>query len=133
MARISLIRVTFVAVALVVCAWFAIGIRQAHDTAKASAIVLNAQSLSAAQVKHVDSLLHSASFLNPDRQVSVLRAQAAQRHGDLKLAQAILRGVVHAEPQNAPAWIALARASTTRRMFIEAAVVLAHLVPPVPR
>jgi len=126
----SLIRAMLVAIAAIVCAWFALGIRQAHDTAQATTILSNASTLSAAQADHVDSLLHSASFLNPDRQVSVLRAQAAKERGDPGLAQTILEGVVHAEPQNAVAWIALARAATNRQTYLGAVFVLGHLVPP---
>ncbi len=131
MARISLIRVLSIAGALVVCAWFALGIRQAHDTAQANTILSNSSSLSVGQAEHVDSLLHSAGFLNPDRQVSVLRAQVALQRGDHKMAQAILQGVVRAEPQNAQAWLALARAATNRQTFDRALSVIAHLLPPV--
>jgi len=60
----------------------------------------------------------------------VLRAQAAKERGDPGLAQTILEGVVNAEPQNAVAWMGLARAATNRQTYLGAVFVLGHLVPP---
>lgn len=91
-------------VALAICAWYVVGARQAHDTAKAAAIVVGSSSLPRAQAARAASLLDAAGFLNPDRQVDILRAQLAAGQGQPRRAEQILAGVVRAEPMNAYAW-----------------------------
>jgi hypothetical protein len=101
-----------VALAAIVCAWFAIGIRQAHDTAKASSILSAGAPLNASQAAHVTALLRGAKLLNPDEQVAVLRGELAIRRNDLAAARNILRAVLRAEPMNLQAWAWLAKASS---------------------
>jgi len=101
-----------VALAAIVCAWFAIGIRQAHDTAKASSILSAGAPLNASQAAHVTALLRGAKLLNPDEQVAVLRGELAIRRNDLAAARNILRAVARAEPMNLQAWVWLAKASS---------------------
>jgi predicted Zn-dependent protease len=104
------VRIALVAVALVACAWFALGIRQAHDVNAAGAI-LDSPRLTGAQARHAAH----AAFLNPDRQVDVLRAQLRRDQGDLRGARAILRPVISSEPDNLQAWLELARSSAGDR------------------
>lgn len=110
----SLARGVMVAVAVVVCAWFALSVRQALDTSHAGAIVNSSSSVSAAQAAHARSLLSAAGQLNPDRQVNILRGQLALDLGDNASAEQILRGVTDAEPLNIQAWALLAQATQTR-------------------
>lgn len=123
------LRVLLALAALVICAWFALGIRQAHDTARASTILGATSHLSAAQARHVNSLLKQAGQLNPDREVSLLRAQVARYRGDLKRAESIILQVVHDEPLNAEAWYALAHVATNERTYIQALIELDRLAP----
>lgn len=119
--------------ALVACAWFVIGIRQAHAVDQATGIVSPGSSLTAADAHHASDLLSSARFLNPDRQVDVLRAEVDAGRGDLPAAREILKQVVKAEPDNLSAWLALAKASVhDTRDFYAAAFAIHTLVPPVP-
>jgi predicted Zn-dependent protease len=110
----SLARGVMLAVAVLVCAWFGLGVRQALDTSHATAIVNSSSKLTAAQVAHAGSLLHAAGQLNPDRLVAVLRGQLALDQGDTAHAERILRDVTAAEPLNVQAWVLLAQATQTR-------------------
>jgi predicted Zn-dependent protease len=117
--------------AIVVCAWFAIGVRQAHDIDHATALLSAGSRISGEDAAHAASLLHGAALLNPDRQVDVLRAQLADERGDRPEAERILRGIVAAEPMNAVAWVALARSATDPATLRQAFAHLSVLVPPV--
>jgi predicted Zn-dependent protease len=121
--------------AVVVCVWFALGIRQTRDTARATAIIASAASAngpSAAQTSHVQSLLRAAGTLNPDKQLDVLRGQLALLRNDNRGAARILQGVVAREPLNVEAWVYLARAAfkVNRHEFGIAAQRIAQLDPP---
>ena len=122
--------------ALLACAWFALGIRQAHDTAQADAIVSGTAALSNVQADHAASLLTAARFLNPDAEVDVLRGQLALRQGDRAAARRILGDVVQREPMNVVAWLWLAKSSSgDERLGVLALHQIARLdptVPPVP-
>jgi predicted Zn-dependent protease len=123
-------RLALVAVALVVCAWFALGIRQANQVDDAAAIV--AKPATPAQARHAEKLLHDARALNPDAQVDVLRGQLALQQGDRNGAHRILSDVVAREPDNLQAWVSLARASRNAAEFRSALAHVAKLVPRVP-
>ncbi len=128
----SLARAGIVILAVVVCAWFALGIRQTRDTAQATAIIASAPTPSAAQAAHARSLLRAAGTLNPDLQVDVLRGRLALLRGDDRGAARILESVVHREPLNVAAWVYLARAAfrVNRHEFGIAAQRIALLDPP---
>lgn len=117
--------------AILVCAWFAIGVRQARDVDHATALLSAGSHISKGDAARAASLLHSAGQLNPDRQVDVLRAQLAAERGDRRSAQRILRGVVATEPMNATAWVALAQSATSGATQQQAFRRLVVLVPPV--
>jgi predicted Zn-dependent protease len=127
------VRAAVLAVALAAAAWFAIGVRQARDTSRASALVSGGAPLSASQARHAASLLDAAGLLNPDRQVDVVRAELDRDQGNMRGARTILKRVVTAEPDNLLAWIALAKASVGNlKDFYAAAYRIRQLVPPVP-
>jgi predicted Zn-dependent protease len=127
------VRVAVVALAVVAAAWYVVGIRQSQGINRANAIVSSSGHLSAADAGRASRELRSAAFLNPDRQVAVLRAQLRYDQGDLAGARAILKRVVLSEPDNLQAWILLARASVgDLKDFYAAAYRIRQLVPPVP-
>lgn len=109
--RGSVIRAIGALAAVVVCAWFAVGIRQAHEVARATNLIEPSHALTATQLHAIDSWLHSARALNPDTEVDILRGRAAIKAGQTQLAQRILEGVTRKEPQNLEAWIWLAGAA----------------------
>jgi hypothetical protein len=122
-------RVVGAAVALVVCAWFALGFAETHELSSATAAVSGAGHVNAA---HVRSLLSDAGALNPDRTVDIVRAELAIREGRLAQARQILGGVVRAEPDNLDAWYWLAKASSNRPgTFLLALLKIRQLDPPV--
>lgn len=110
----SIARGLILLAAVATCAWFALGIRQARDTDRASGIVTSASSISAPAAAHVNSLLDAAGWLNPDRQVDVVRAELALQRNDPSAAERILRGLTHSEPMNVEAWVLLAQAAQGR-------------------
>jgi predicted Zn-dependent protease len=127
-------RVAYAVPALIVCAWFALGIRQAHDVGRATAIVSAQASASATQAHEVNSLLTNARSLNPDQEVQVLRGRIALERGDPKRAIQLLTGVTQAEPSNLDGWVWLARASGgDRSLFARALARVRELEPVVPQ
>jgi predicted Zn-dependent protease len=123
-------RVLAIVLAVVVCAWFALGIRQAHDIAQATDVVAQTHVVGAAQVARAESLLRTAATLNPDTEVDVLRAQLAIRQDASARAKRILESVVRREPMNLVAWDLLATVSGgDSRSELEALTHVAHLDP----
>jgi predicted Zn-dependent protease len=108
---VPLARALSLLLALVLCAWFALGIRQAHDTSQATSSLSNSGGLSSAQAARVDSLLSAAGTLNPDSQVGLLRGRAALAENDRPRAVRIIEDVTRREPMNLQAWLLLAEAS----------------------
>lgn len=118
--------------AALICAWFALGIRQANDLSQATAIVSATSRPSPDRAQRAASLLHSAGSLNPDRMVDIVRAQLDIAEGRLRSARSTLLRVVAAEPENVVAWTTLARAAVRApRLFYVAAIHVRELAPPV--
>jgi predicted Zn-dependent protease len=129
---VRLTRLIGVLIALALCAWFALGIRQAQETTKATAIVSATTPLTAAQIKQVSDLVSDARALNPDTAVDVLRAQLDRDQNELVAARQVLERVVAKEPDNAVAWVWLARSSGGAPLtFANALRRLRSLVPAV--
>lgn len=102
-------RIGLALLALLVAAWFGLAAVQVRDTNRAADILSGARTLSAEQARRVDSLLSSASSLNPDRTVDLLRAEVDYARGRRSRATRILENLVRREPMNIDAWIMLAR------------------------
>jgi hypothetical protein len=120
------------AVALVMCAWFALGAIQTRDQDRAAALINTFVSPSPAVTEHILGLLDTAGTLNPDRNIDLLRAQALVRAKRVRAGIAAALSVARAEPHNANAWIVLGFAAqhdpTLARLAREQ---LQKLVPPV--
>jgi predicted Zn-dependent protease len=128
-----LVRISGLVVALAACAWYALGIRETHETKRANAIVSASTSLTAEQVREASSLLSSAKVLNPDSTPDVLRAQLERDQGQLTQARATLQRVVAREPENIVAWLWLAKSSTGNPTAgIGALLQIRRLMPAVP-
>ena len=125
-----LARAAILVLALISCAWFALGARQAHEAAVAGSIVEGKQPLSAQRASRAAGALGAATALNPDLQVDVLRGQLAIEQGNLAQARRILTSVTRREPQNLAAWVQLARASANDRVsFFAAEIHIRTLIP----
>ena len=118
------------AVALVVCAWFAIGARQAIDTQRASAIVARGTTATAREERDVASLVRGARFLNPDRQPDVLLGQIEVEHHDYAQARRVLEPVIRSEPENLQAWLFLAETANRDHRLLRQALVHVHRLEP---
>jgi predicted Zn-dependent protease len=104
-------RVAAVVAALVVCAWFAVGIRQAVNTNRATALVGGGTRLTGPEVRRARSALDAAGSLNPDLGVELLRGQLAFDQHRWVAAERIFMSVTRREPMNLQAWTALAYAA----------------------
>jgi predicted Zn-dependent protease len=98
-------------VAIVVCAWFGLGIRQAREINRATSIIAQRGTIPAAQLRAAASALRSARTLNPDAEVNILRARLAVQQQQPRQAERILKTVVRGEPMNLEGWIWLAGVS----------------------
>jgi predicted Zn-dependent protease len=128
-----MVRIAAALLAIVLCAWFGLGLVQAKNTDRATAILTAGTRLTAAEQRRVNDLLNTAGALNPDSQVDVLRAQLRLDQGNPAAARAILERVVQREPDNAVAWLWLAKsAAGSPRTFFRALEHVRRLVPPVP-
>lgn len=118
------------AVAVVVCAWFAFGARQAIDTSRATAIADRGNHASAAEEREVASLVRDSRLLNPDKQPDVLLGQVEVEHGDFARARRVLGAVTRSEPENLQGWLWLAHASPKDRgLFYSALLQVRRLEP----
>lgn len=121
------------ALALVVCAWCALGIVQASATDAARERAVHQRVYTRADITELDRLLDRAGTLNPDRQVDVLRADALFARRDVAGARRLLVGVVGSEPDNLLGWqtIAIAFARIDPVLARRARANLRRLSPPV--
>jgi predicted Zn-dependent protease len=126
-------RVALTLLAVLVCAWFVLGSRQAHDLDTATAIVDASSAPSAQEAARARSLLSSASTLNPDRQVEIERGMLALARGHSARAISILEGVTRAEPMNLVAWVDLAQAAYGTAKIEPRAVRQLSVLDPTPR
>jgi hypothetical protein len=120
--------------AIVVCAWFALGVRAFRDQDAVIASLGDRGLLSAIQVRADRAALEDAATLNPDQGVILLRAQLDSRAGEARAALRLASQVSRHEPQNINAWLLIAvlahRNSATYR---SAAAHVRLLAPPVPQ
>jgi hypothetical protein len=125
------VRLSIFVVAIVVCAWFGLGIRQAHDISRATAIVSQPGTIPADHLRAAASALRAAGPLDPDHEVDILRGRLAVKQQDPQRAERILKTVVREEPMNLEAWIWLAGVSLIDPP--EARIALAHIARLDPR
>jgi hypothetical protein len=131
MARRTLFPVLAAIAALVVAAWFYVGTRQTSDLAAAGKIANAAgDHLSAADARRARSLLHSAAFLNPNRQVDLVRSRVALKTGHERLAYRLATSVARAEPMNVLAWEYVFQAAPNQAARSAALARVAPLLPP---
>ncbi|MFZ0043022.1 MAG: hypothetical protein WAK93_17065 [Solirubrobacteraceae bacterium] len=98
------LRPLLVVIAVAACVWFVLGIRQAHEVDYATKVVGEPHP-GAAQLAKARSELGRAAFLNPDRQVDVLRGQVDFNAHQPQAARTVLSDVIRAEPMNLNGWI----------------------------
>jgi predicted Zn-dependent protease len=112
------VRIVSVVAALVVAAWFALGVRESHELNTVTSLLAGNPRLTAGQAAHADGLLSSAGTLNPDHQEQLLRGEVALAAGNVAAAQRIVLNVAHQEPDNIAVWDELARAAGSNHRLI---------------
>jgi predicted Zn-dependent protease len=128
-------RAGLLAVALVGCAWFALGAHQAVDTNRAATLIGGA-SLRPSQARQAGSLLNSAGTLNPDLTPDILRGQLALQRHRYAIGLRELETVARREPLNLQAWSALAFGAARagdHATLVRAARHVSTLFPKLPR
>jgi hypothetical protein len=129
---VRMVRPLILIVAVIVCAWFALGIRQAQDTDQATAIISGGGPATPSRLRHADSLLGSARLLNPDRTLDLLSVELALRRGQTAKARRIATALVRSEPMNVAAWLWFGRASNGDPRAFLLALEHAHELDPLP-
>jgi hypothetical protein len=117
-------------VAVLACAWYALGAIQALDTTRATAL-LAGETIGPRAAAEVRSLLPTAGTLNPDQTVKLLRGQLAYEQGHTSQARQIFLSVARAEPENLQAWLLLAHTSHSTRYLRPALARVNQLLPPI--
>ncbi len=119
--------------AVVVCAWFALGVRSYREMASVNVLLSGPARITPAQARDARAKLDQAAWLNPDQEVNFLRAQIAQRAGHRPQALSIARGLAHREPQNVNAWLLISILTRPGSApYRQAEAQLRRLVPPAP-
>ncbi len=128
------VRIALLTVALAACAWFGLGVRSVHDQNQVNALLNTHNQLSPAQAQAAIAKLNQARVLDPDENLSILRAQVKFHSGDVAGAVVLARGIVDRAPQYADGWLVLEVLSDRIDPALNrlAQVRLRQLVPPVP-
>ena len=120
--------------ALVVAACFAVALSAARAEDRLADLQFRPPQLGPADLRRADGLERDAGRLTPGERRVLVLSTVRLRGGDAKGALALARGAVRREPENAEAWLALARAArdTDPALARIALQRLRELVPPVP-
>jgi len=102
--RPSAARLGVLVVALIVCAWYILGIREFGEQVQVKSLAFGHAQLTAAQARAAGRTLDEAQILNPDQSVESLRAIVASKAGDYKEALTIAEAMTRREPQDLEAW-----------------------------
>ena len=115
--------------ALLLCTWFAVGIRQARDVTAATNIINTRQAAPRHKLETAAAALDAAKFLNPDQNVvDILRGRLAINRGQVVQARRIL-AVTRREPLNLSAWVWYTGANLGNRQAQIGAARIAELDP----
>src|SRR5438128_806387 len=109
--RDGIARIVGVLFAVAACAWYVLGVRQAHSVIRADSILAAHQRIPAADARTVASLLDEAGTLNPDRHVDIDRIHLLLERGRTQAAQRLAGALTRAEPRNLDVWLWLAHAA----------------------
>lgn len=128
-------RVLALVIAVVACSWFVLGLRALHNESSVRDFLTHHRTLTRAQLRSVNATLDEAAFLNPDEEVSTIRAIAYPQAGDVPGAIAIAKATVRKHPQDYVGWLVLEFVSrgTDPAAYRLARARLRALAPPVPR
>ena len=127
-------RIAVAVLALVAAAAFAVALSAARAEDRLADLQFRPPKLAAADLRRANDLEHDAGRLTPGERRVLVLSNVRLRGGDPKGALALARGAVRREPENAEAWLAVARAARDADPALAKAALqrLRELVPPVP-
>jgi cytochrome c-type biogenesis protein CcmH/NrfG len=127
-------RIVLAVVALAVAAGLAVALTAARAEDELAALQFRPAKLGPAELRRAEDLERTAGRLTPGERRVLLLASVRLRGGDMAGALALLRGAVRREPENAEAWLGLARAAREADPALARTALqrLRELVPPVP-
>jgi predicted Zn-dependent protease len=131
MCRVRPAAILAAIIAILACAWFALGIRQAHDTNAAQSILAGATSITPGQASRAQSLIEGAKALNPDKLVTLLQGRLYQLRHETARAARTYEQVTKDEPMNVEGWIALGGVAGSPQLALHALGEVALLAPPI--
>jgi len=106
--RVIAVRVALLGLAVAAAAWFALGVRAAHDQDAVSALVNSHTSLTAAQANAAEVKIGDAQTLNPDESLLALHAQIEFNAGHAATAERLAKTLVRRAPRDVDSWVTLA-------------------------
>ena len=127
-------RIAVAVIALVAAAAFAVALSAARAEDRLADLQFRPPELGAADLRRADDLERQAGRLTPGERRVLVLANVRLRGGDAKGALALARGATRREPENAEAWLAVARAAREADPALAKTALqrLRELVPPVP-
>jgi hypothetical protein len=120
--------------ALVVAAGFAVAYSAARAEDRLSDLQFRPPQLTQADLRRAEQLERDAGRLTPGERRAIVLAYVQLRGGEAEKALETARVATRSEPENAEAWLAVARAARAADIPIEQEALqrLRELVPPVP-
>ena len=127
-------RIALAAVALAVAACFAVALTAARAEDELNDLRFRPPKLSQADLRRAETLERDAGRLTPGERRAILLAGVRLRGGDAAGALEVAGAAARREPENAEAWLAVARSARAAGVPIEQEALqrLRELVPPVP-
>jgi len=127
-------RIVVAVIALAAAACFAVALSAARAEDRLADLQFRPPQLGPADLRRADELERDAGRLTPGERRVLVLSNVRLRGGDANGAQALAQDAARREPENAEAWLAVARASrdTDPALAKRALQRLRELVPPVP-
>jgi hypothetical protein len=127
-------RIVLAVLSLAVAGCFAVAFSAARAEDRLSDLQFRPPKLSQADLRRADALERDAGRLTPGVRRAIVLSSVRLRGGDAAGALELARVAARQEPENAEAWLAVARAARAANVPIEQEALqrLRELVPPVP-
>ena len=127
-------RIALAVLALLVAAGFAVAFSASRAEDRLDDLRFRPPELAQADLQRAERLERDAGRLTPGERRAILLATVQLRGGDAARALETARVAARSEPENAEAWLAVARAARAAKVPIEQEALqrLRELVPPVP-
>ena len=127
-------RIAVAVIALAVAACFAVALSAARAEDRLADLQFRPPQLAPADLRRANGLERDAGRFTPGERRVLVLANVRLRGGDAKGALALARGAARREPENAEAWLAVARAAREADPALAKTALqrLRELVPPVP-